>query len=114
MIGKLQIDVPTLALKDFCRRHHIRTLSFFGSVLREDFRPESDLDVLVEFDPEHIPGLIGFAGMELELSELFDPRTVDLNTPGFFRPSLRKRILEDALVQYDDQRERSRSDASHA
>ena len=84
---------------EFCRRHHIRRLALFGSVLREDFRPDSDVDILVEFDAEHVPGLIGLAGLELELSELLG-RKVDLNTPGSFRPAVRQRILAEAVVQY--------------
>lgn len=97
------VDIPRSALQEFCKKHHIRRLLLFGSVLREDFGPESDIDVLVEFDPHHVPGLIGLAGMELELSRLFGGRKVDLNTPGFFRPELRARILEEARVQYDAQ-----------
>lgn len=88
-------------LTEFCERHHIRRLSLFGSVLRDDFGPESDVDVLVEFEPDHVPGLIEFAGMEIELSELLDGRKVDLNTPGFFRPALRTKIQNMAQVQYD-------------
>ena len=61
------------------QRHHIRQLSLFGSVLREDFRPDSDVDFLVEFEPEHIPGLIRLAGMEIELSEIIG-RQADLRT----------------------------------
>ncbi len=101
MDNKLPIEVPNSALEYFCRRHHVRKLAFFGSVLRSDFGPESDVDVLVDFQPGHVPGLIGLAGLELELSELLGGRKVDLNTPGFFRPSLRKRIVDEAVVQYD-------------
>lgn len=96
----LPLQVPTIALEDFCRRHRIRKLSFFGSVLREDFGPDSDIDVLVEFEVGATPGLIGLSGMEIELSQLLG-RKVDLNTPGSFRPSLRKRILDEAVVQYE-------------
>ncbi len=60
--------IPSNLIRDFCRRHHIRKLSIFGSYLREDFGPESDVDLLVEFDPEHIPGLLDIAGIEIELS----------------------------------------------
>lgn len=67
---KLRIEIPKDEIADFCRRHHIRTLSFFGSVLRDDFGPESDIDVLVAFEPGHVPGLIRLAGMEFELSEI--------------------------------------------
>jgi predicted nucleotidyltransferase len=94
------VEIPRLLLADFCRQHHIRKLALFGSVLRDDFGPESDIDVLVEFEPDHVPGLIGLAGLELQLSEIFGGRPVDLNTPGFFRPELRQKILQEAVVQY--------------
>jgi predicted nucleotidyltransferase len=61
-------------LAEFCRRHHIRWLALFGSILRSDFRPESDIDILVEFEPEHIPGLFGMARLERELSQLLRGR----------------------------------------
>ena len=82
----------------FCRKHHIRRLALFGSTLREDFSPDSDLDVLVEFEPGHVPGLAFFA-MEIELSELLD-RRVDLNTPGFLSPYFRDQVLAEAEVHY--------------
>ena len=75
-----------------------RQLAVFGSALREDFRSDSDLDVLVEFDPKHTPGL-AFFGMEQELSELLG-RKVDLNTPQFLSPYFRDKVLEEAEVQY--------------
>ena len=81
MSDKVKIAIPKGQIAEFCRRHHICKLSLFGSVLRDDFRPDSDVDVLVEFEPKHIPGLIRFAGMELELSQLLGGRKVDLNTP---------------------------------
>jgi uncharacterized protein len=59
----MQIELPPMIIRRFCQKHHIRKLSVFGSVLREDFRPESDIDFLVEFDPNHIPGLIRLAGI---------------------------------------------------
>ena len=74
-----QVAIPKDALAAFCRKHGIKRLSIFGSALREDFGPESDIDVLVEFEPGRIPGLFGVAGMESELSELFG-RDVDLVT----------------------------------
>ena len=78
MVAKLQIEIPGQQIADFCRRHHIRKLSLFGSVLREDFGPGSDVDVLVEFEEGKIPGL-AFFGMQEELSELLG-WPVDLNT----------------------------------
>ncbi|MBM3745961.1 MAG: nucleotidyltransferase family protein [Acidobacteria bacterium] len=82
----------------FCRRNHIRKLSLFGSVLREDFSAASDIDVLVEFEPDHIPGL-AFFRMEAELSEIFG-RRVDLHTPGWLSPLIRDRALAGAELQY--------------
>lgn len=99
MIDHLQIDVDSGKLVQFCQRHHIKKLAFFGSVLRDDFRPNSDVDVLVEFEKDHVPGLIRLSGMEIELTELLG-RKADLNTPGFFSPPLRKRLLATAKVQY--------------
>lgn len=93
-----RITVDRARLADFCRRHHIRRLAFFGSVLRDDFRPDSDVDVLVEFEPGHVPGL-AFFGMELELSAILG-RRVDLNTPQFVSPDFRSQVLEEAEVQY--------------
>jgi uncharacterized protein len=98
MITETRIEVPKEAIAAFCRRHHIRKLAFFGSVLREDFSPSSDLDVLVEFETGHVPGLEFFA-MEDELSAILG-RRVDLNTPGFLSPSFRRQALAEAEVQY--------------
>src|SRR5271169_7137177 len=95
-VDRIKIDREKLA--DFCRRNHIRRLALFGSVLREDFRPDSDVDVLVEFEPGHVPGLKFFT-LERELSELLG-RKVDLNTPNFLSPYFRGRVLAEAEVQY--------------
>ena len=92
------IDIPKDKIADFCRRHHIRRLSLFGSILRDDFGPESDVDVLVEFERGHVPGLAFFA-MERELSEILG-RKVDLNTPQFLSPYFRDKALAEAQVQY--------------
>jgi predicted nucleotidyltransferase len=96
MAAQLTIDRAKLA--EFCRRHHIQRLALFGSVLREDFGPDSDVDVLVEFDPEHIPGL-AFFDMQDELSELLG-RKVDLNTPQCLSRYYRDEVLAEAEVQY--------------
>ena len=103
MNHSLPINLPQLALANFCQRHHIRKLSLFGSVLREDFRPDSDVDFLVEFEPEHIPGLIRLAGMELELSDLIQ-RKADLRTPNDLSRYFRDDVLQSAIVQYDQAR----------
>jgi len=98
----IKVDLPKEKIADFCRRHHIRKLAVFGSALREDFRLDSDLDVLVEFDPAHTPGLAFFA-MEQELSALLG-RKVDLNTPQFLSPYFRDKVLAEAEVQYAEPR----------
>ena len=92
------ISVNKEEIAKFCRRHHIRRLSLFGSVLRGDFGPASDVDVLVEFEPGHIPGL-AFFSMEEELSQIFG-RKVDLNTSRFLSPHFRDRIERESEVQY--------------
>jgi len=93
-----RIDIPLGAVTEFCRLHHIRRLSLFGSVLREDFSPQSDIDVLVEFEAGHTPGLAFFT-IQRELSELLGG-TVDLNTAGFLSPYFRSEVLEEAQVLY--------------
>lgn len=94
--SRIAIDREILAR--FCQRNHIRRLALFGSVLRDDFGPDSDVDVLVEFEPGHAPGLRFFA-LEQELSRMLG-RKVDLNTPGFLSPHFRGRVLAEAEVQY--------------
>jgi predicted nucleotidyltransferase len=93
------IKIPGDQLAAFCRRHHIRRLALFGSALRDDFRPHSDLDVLVEFKPGHIPGLAFFTIQE-ELSRLLG-RPVDLNTLQFISPHFRQEVQAEAEVIYD-------------
>jgi predicted nucleotidyltransferase len=93
-----RISVDREKIAEFCRRHHISRLSLFGSVLREDFGPASDVDVLVEFEPCHTPGL-AFFSMEEELSQIIG-RNVDLNTSGFLSPYFRDRIERESEVQY--------------
>ena len=94
----VRIPIDRKKIAEFCRRHHIRKLSLFGSVLRDDFQTDSDVDVLVEFEPNHIPGLAFFA-TEAELSELLD-RKVDLHTPNFLSRYFRDKVLSEAEVQY--------------
>jgi predicted nucleotidyltransferase len=93
-----RIDIPKGRIAEFCRRNHIRRLSLFGSVLRDDFGPQSDVDVLVEFEPGTRVGL-AFFGMEIELSEMLG-RKVDLNTPEFLSRYFRDEVLAEAEVQY--------------
>src|SRR6266536_15066 len=96
----IKVKLPNQKIAAFCRRHNIRKLAVFGSVLREDFRPDSDLDVLVEFDPGHTPGLIRLAGMEIELSALLGGRKVDMNTPLCLSKFFRDEVLAEAEPIY--------------
>ncbi len=98
-MSRARIVIPKEQIAEFCRRHHIRRLALFGSVLREDFRPDSDVDVLVEFEPGRPVGLIRLARIERELSELLG-RKVDLNTAGFLSRHFRGEVLSEAEVQY--------------
>jgi len=95
-----KVKVPNGKLVDFCKRNHIRKLSFFGSVLTERFRPDSDVDVLVEFETGKGPGFFELSGMEIELSELFG-RQVDLRTPKELSRYFRDQVMASAQVQYD-------------
>jgi uncharacterized protein len=97
-MSKLRIKVPRKKIADFCQRHHIRKLAFFGSVLREDFGPSSDVDVLVEFESGHVPGL-AFFSMQEELSQILG-RKVDLNTQGFISKYFRDEVLRLSQVEY--------------
>ena len=96
---KLKVLIPGRKVAEFCRKHHIRKLALFGSVLRDDFSNDSDIDVLVEFEPDHIPGLSFFA-MEEELAKILGHR-VDLHTPSFLSPYFRDQVIAEAEVQYD-------------
>ena len=99
-MNEARIRIPKDRIADFCKRHRIRRLSFFGSILREDFGPDSDVDVLVEFEPGTRMGLIQLAGLEIELGRIIG-RRVDLNTPGFISKYYRDQILTEADIQYD-------------
>ncbi len=94
------IEVARDGLAEFCGKHRIRRLSFFGSVLRDDFGPESDVDMLVEFEPGAVVGYIRLAGIEEELSGLLGGRKVDFVNPKFLRPRIKRHVLESAEVQY--------------
>lgn len=95
----LQVDPGAIA--DFCRRHHIRRLSLFGSVLRGDFGPASDVDVLVEFHTGRTPGFFRLFDMEDELSALLGERRVDLRTPEDLSPYFREEVRARAEPIYD-------------
>src|SRR3989338_871850 len=101
MVQKLPVEIPREQLAEFCRRNRIRKLSLFGSVLREDFAPNSDVDVLVEFEPGAKVGLLAFSRIERELSALLG-RKVDFNTEGFLSDYFREDILNEAEVLFID------------
>ncbi|MFQ3631838.1 nucleotidyltransferase family protein [Roseiflexus sp.] len=95
----LQIDIPYDEIAAFCRRWRVKELSIFGSALRDDFRPDSDVDVLVVFESGVRIGLISFARMERELSQILK-RTVDLNTPNSISKHFRDDVLHEATIVY--------------
>jgi len=92
-----QTSIPKIELERFCKKHHIRKLSLFGSFIRKDFTEESDIDILVEFDPDHVPGL-KIIQMQDELSKIFGGKNVDLVTPDSLHPLIRKNITTLPIV----------------
>ena len=94
-----RINVPSAEVAAFCRNHHVRKLSLFGSVLRPDFRPDSDVDILVEFDPQASVGLFELARMEHEMAVLLG-RPVDLREPEELSPMFRAQVLAGAEVAF--------------
>ena len=95
-----QIALDKAGLAEFCRRYFIRRLSLYGSVLRDDFGPDSDVDVLVEFEPGHVPGLLGMSRLARELSGFVGDREVDLRTPEDLSRYFRDEVVARAEVQY--------------
>lgn len=95
------VEIPEDAVSQFCRERHVRKLSLFGSILTAHFTPESDIDVLVEFEEGHVPGFFGLARLERELSALFGGRKVDVRTPADLGRHLREKVLTSACVQYE-------------
>lgn len=96
----LRIDISREQIAEFCRRNHIRRLAVFGSALRPDFDEQSDIDILVEFEPHQTPGFFTLARMEREMSSLFGGRKVDLRTPEDLSRYFREQVLKEAEVQY--------------
>jgi predicted nucleotidyltransferase len=96
----MHLKVPQEKITEFCLKYHIRKLAFFGSILRDDFRPDSDVDVLVEFESGHVPGFIGLAGIERELSVILGGRRIDMRTPQDLSKYFRQKVVSEAKVQY--------------
>ena len=94
------IEFPKKEIAIFCKKHHILKLALFGSALRADFKPDSDVDVLVEFEPGKTPGFFKIFDMERELSGLIGDRKVDMRTPKDLSRHFRDRVLASAVVQY--------------
>lgn len=94
------IEVPISQIKQLCQKYHINKFALFGSVLRDDFSPNSDIDVLVEFQPEYTPGFINFYQIQEEISQLFDDREIDLVTPKFLNYQIKDKILAEMEVYY--------------
>lgn len=100
MSRKARIEIPKEKIASFCKKHHICKLSLFGSVLRDDFNPDSDVDVLVEFEPGHAPSFFRLFDMEDELSAILGVEKVDLRTPEDLSRYFRQKVLSTAEVQY--------------
>ncbi len=99
MVKRAEFTIPKKKIEEFCEKHRIRKLSVFGSFLRKDFRPDSDLDILVEFEPGEKVGFLKLAELERELSEILDHK-VDLRTPAELSRYFRQEVLDSAEVQY--------------
>ncbi len=97
---KAQVDLPEGKIAALCREHGIRRLAVFGSVLRTDFGPDSDIDILVQFQSGHTPGLLGMARMERELSALLSGKPVELHTPEVLSRYFRDSVMEEAEVAH--------------
>lgn len=100
MSSHLKIIVPKNDLIELCKKNHIQKLAFFGSVLRDDFRPDSDVDILVEFEKGHGPGFLGLSHIAGELSNLVGGRQVDLRTPKELSRYFRDDVLASAEIQF--------------
>ena len=99
-MNRQNIEIPKGEIAGFCHRNHIGRLAFFGSALRDDFHSDSDVDVLVEFEPRHTPGFLRLAGMERELSGLLGGRRVDMRTLEDLSRYFRDEVVASAEVHY--------------
>ena len=100
-LGESKLELPMEYLREFCQRHHIRKLALFGSAQRGELRPDSDIDLLVEFKPESIPGLYRLADMEFELEEIL-AREVEMRTPKDISRYFRDEVVRSATVLYEE------------
>lgn len=100
---KVELSTSREEIASFCKEHGIKRMAVFGSGLRDDFRPDSDVDILAEFDPAHTPTLFDIAGMEQDLSSYFGGRKVDLRTPEDLSRYFRHQVVSEAEVLYADE-----------
>ena len=100
MVAQEKLNIDPHEIRAFCEEHGIRRLSLFGSILTDQFGPQSDIDVLVEFNLDKIPSLLGMARLERELASLFDGRKVDLRTPEDLSRYFRQAVMAEAELQY--------------
>ncbi len=100
---KVELSSSREEIASFCKEHGIKRMAVFGSGLRDDFRPDSDVDILAEFDPAHIPTLFDIAGMDQNLSSFFGGRKVDLRTPEDLSRYFRHQVVSEAEVLYADE-----------
>lgn len=100
---RLELSSSLEELASFCKEHGIKKMAVFGSMLRDDYRPDSDVDILAEFDPAHIPTLFDMVEMEQELSRFFSGRKVDLRTPEDLSRYFRHQVVSEAEVLYADE-----------
>ncbi len=96
----LPVSIKRERLHAFCRHHHVSRLALYGSVLNEDFDENSDIDVLVEFEPDHVPGYFRLLDMEEQLSGILGGRVVDLRTPNELSRYFREDVMRDARTEY--------------
>ena len=101
MAGRIAVPIDRERIRALCEKYHIRRLSFFGSVLRDDFSENSDVDVLVEFEPGHTPGFFTLFDIEAELSENFDGRKVDVRTPEDLSRYFRRQVVDTMVTGYE-------------
>ena len=99
-MSEMKIEIPINEIELFCRRNRIRRLALFGSVVHGDFRQDSDVDMLVQFEQGHAAGLLRMASLELELSEIIG-RKVDLRTPAELSRHFRNEVMKNSVVQYE-------------
>lgn len=96
----MNIKIPNKSLRTFCKRNHIKKMSLFGSVIRDDFGPDSDIDILVEFEEGHTPSFFKLFDMEEELTDILGGRKADIRTKEDLSKYIREEVENNSVVQY--------------